>query len=51
MQCDSYARPWCFPLKMEELTKALGPQDYETKTMGSRHVEPARVLGEGALPR
>lgn len=37
------------PLQMEELTKGLGPQDYETKTQGSRHVEPARVLGEGAL--
>ena len=36
-------------LQMEEITKRLGPQDYETKTQGSRHVEPARALGEGAL--
>lgn len=33
--------------KVEELLKELSPQDYVTKTQGDRHIEGARVAGEG----
>ena len=33
---------------MEDLTSQLGPKTYETKTMGTRHTEAARAVGEGA---
>jgi hypothetical protein len=32
---------------LEGLTSGLGPQDRETKTQGTRHTEPARVVGKG----
>lgn len=34
-------------VKMEALTAALGPNEYETKTRGKRRVEAARLVGEG----
>ncbi|PRW45162.1 hypothetical protein C2E21_6125 [Chlorella sorokiniana] len=31
----------------EELVQGLGPQQYETKTRGTRHLEAARAVGQG----
>ena len=31
----------------EDLTKELGPKEYQTSTRGARSVEAARALGEG----
>ena len=33
--------------QVEDLTKELGPKEYQTSTRGARSVEAARALGEG----